>query len=136
MKAPLTDTSQQAAPAPPAPADRSRSQQRPPAPRVPALRALVIAIPLIIINCYWMMASWGRAGYATGQSFPTVVSLYYNAIFSLVLLMVASALLGRLSPRWALSEGERLTIYLMLTVASSIAGHYMLEILWPMVAYS
>jgi hypothetical protein len=99
------------------------------------LRPLVLGIPLIIVNGFWTMALWGRAGYATGQSFPTTVSLYYNALSSLLVLIGANALLRRRFPRAALDGSELLVLYVMVTVASSIAGHDMLEIVWPTIAY-
>jgi len=98
-------------------------------------RTFLIAIPLMLVNAYWSMALWGRAGYATGQSFPTVVSLYYNVIFSLLLLLGLNMGLKRISPRHALNEAELLLLYIMLTVSSSIGGHDMLEIVWPSIAY-
>ena len=102
--------------------------------RVP-LRAFILGIPLIALNGWWTMALWGRGGYATGQSFPSIVSLYYNVLFSLLLVLGLNSLLRRLSPRHALKEAELLTLYVMLTAASSLGGHDMLEIVWPTIAY-
>lgn len=99
------------------------------------VRVVVLAVPLIIANGFWTMALWGRAGYATGQSFPTVVSLYYNAIATLLLLLGANAVARRWRPRAALVHGELLLLYVMVTVASSIGGHDWLEIVWPTIGY-
>ncbi len=73
-------------------------------------RVFVFGVPILVLNCWWLMALWGRAGYATGQSFPTVVSLYYNVIFSLLLLLGLNALLGRFAPRLAWNEAEFLIL--------------------------
>ena len=68
----------------------------------------LIAIPLIVVNSYWLNANWGAGGYVTGQSFPTIVSLYFNAIFLLVVLIGIDFLLRRVSLRLALSKEELL----------------------------
>jgi hypothetical protein len=99
-------------------------------------RAILVAIPLIVVNAWWLMANWGTAGYQTGQSFATIISLYYNVLFSLVLLLAGNALLRRLLPRWALSEAELLTLFILLAVASSVAGHDTLQILFPALTYA
>ena len=62
------------------------------------LRAFILGIPLIALNGWWTMALWGRGGYATGQSFPSIVSLYYNVLFSLLLVLGLNSLLRRHSP--------------------------------------
>lgn len=98
-------------------------------------RVYFASIPLMVLNAYWTMALWGRAGYATGQSFPSIVSLYYNVIFSLLLLLALNGLLKRVSPRYAFHEVELLLLTVMLTVSSSIGGHDMLEIVFPSIAY-
>ncbi|HIE27397.1 TPA: hypothetical protein EYP66_08940 [Candidatus Poribacteria bacterium] len=99
-------------------------------------RIYLIALPLIVVNSWWLMANWGTGGYLTGQSFPTIVSLYFNAICFLAVLLGINILLRRASLRLALNEKELLIIYVVLTVASAVAGHDTLQILWPMVTYS
>lgn len=96
----------------------------------------LIATLLIIVNSYWLMANWGTGGYRTGQSFPTIVSLYFNAIFFLAVLISINFLLRRVSLKLAFSEGELLIIYTILSVASGVAGHDTLQILWPTLTYS
>ena len=96
----------------------------------------LIAIPLIIANSSWLNANWGAGGYITGQSFPTIVSLYFNAIFALTLLIGVNFCLRQFSVRLAFSNVELLALYIMLVVASAVAGHDTLQILWPMVTYS
>jgi len=98
-------------------------------------RALLIGGPLLVGNVYWLMANWGTAGYETGQSFATIVSLYYNVLFTLLVLLGANVFLRRFACRWALSQGELLTLYLLLAVGSSVAGHDMLQILFPAITY-
>ncbi|GDX40457.1 hypothetical protein LBMAG21_07490 [Armatimonadota bacterium] len=111
------------------------AEQEQASPRKVRSRAFLLAIPLMIVNAYWTMALWGRAGYATGQSFPSIVSLYYNVIFSLLIILGGNAFLKRVLPRYAFNEAEILLLTIMLTVSSSIGGHDMLEIVWPSIAY-
>ncbi|MBI1928823.1 hypothetical protein HYR99_31835 [Candidatus Poribacteria bacterium] len=108
------------------------------------LRAVLIALILTIPNSYWLMINWGPSGYGSGQSFPTVATLYFNVIFFILLLIALNYLLRIVSPfavsRVAstsyLNDGELLVIYLLLSIASSIAGHDTLQILWPLLSYS
>lgn len=100
------------------------------------VRAVLIALILAIPNSYWLMINWGPSGYGTGQSFPTVATLYFNVIFIIFLLIGANHLIRLVMPRKQMSDGELMVIYLLLAVASSIAGHDTLQILWPMLTYS
>ena len=61
-------------------------------------------------------------GRATDQSYTTNISLYFNVIFSLFLLTLLNLPLRRFLPTSALSQGELLVVYVMLSIASSLAG--------------
>ena len=100
------------------------------------LRAVLIALIFTVPNSYWLMISWGTGGYDSGQSFPTVVSLYFNAVFILLLLIGWNYLTRFFAPRKQFSDGELIVVYLLLAVASSIAGHDMLQLLWPLIPHS
>ena len=81
------------------------------------LRALTIGVVLIVANCYWI-----GMGRATDQSYTTNISLYYNVVFSLFLLTLFNVPLKKFLPASALSQGELLVVYVMLSIASSLAG--------------
>lgn len=98
-------------------------------------QAWLVGVILVCANCYWLMAGWGRGGYATGQSFPTSLSLYFNAVFSLLLVVIFNAFLARFLKRRVFNPGEMITVYAMTTVASSIGGHDMMQILMPILSY-
>ena len=87
-------------------------------------RALLIGITIIPINNYWQMASlmWG-------EGYPTTMSLYFNTVFFLFLLTVLSLFFSKFIPQLAFSQGELLTVYIMLCLASSIGGHDMAAVL-------
>ena len=82
------------------------------------------------------MASWGHGGYATGQSFATSLSLYFNVIFIIVVLAALNLLVFKFARRWTLNNAEISTLYIMLAIASSVAGHDMMEILMPILPHA
>ncbi|MGD9496359.1 MAG: DUF6785 family protein [Armatimonadota bacterium] len=74
-------------------------------------------------------------GYIWRQSRPTTVSLFFNVVVTLLLVVAINATLRRLRPAWALSRGEVVTIYAMLSVGSAVVGLDQLQTLVPVVAY-
>ena len=96
------------------------------------LRALIIAVILIPINCYWVV----ELEAIKYISHPTTVSLFYNAVFSILVLICLNLLLRKFLPKFALSQGELLVIYTMVSLASGMAGHDMLQILVPMLGHA
>ena len=90
-------------------------------------RAIIIALILIPFNNYWIFLT-EIVRYA---GHPTTISLFYNAVFILLLLVCANMLIRRFAPRWVLSQGELLTIYIMINLASAMAGHDMIQVLIP-----
>jgi len=91
------------------------------------LRAILVALVIIPFNNYWIFLT-EIVRYA---GHPTTISLFYNAIFLLLLLVGLNALLRRVVPRWVFSQGELLTIYIMINLASAMAGHDMIQVLIP-----
>ena len=92
-------------------------------------RALLIGALLVPVNTYWVMDS-------LDQGYPTTVSLFYNVIFCLFILTGLNIGLARLSPSFALKQGELLTIYVMLSIASALTGHDMLRVLIPSLPFA
>lgn len=95
------------------------------------LRAVVVGLLLMIPNAYWII-SMEVVRYA---GHPTTISLFFNAIFILTVLIGLNALLRKAAPRLAFAPGELLTIYIMLVLSSAIAGHDMIEVLLPILAH-
>ena len=87
-------------------------------------RIIWLGLALIPFNNYWVFASlrWD-------QGFPTTMSLFFNAIFALVVLIAVNTLLHKFAPRAALTRGELLTLYTMLSIASAICGHDLFEVI-------
>lgn len=95
------------------------------------LRAILIALVIIPLNNYWIFTT-EIVRYA---GHPTTISLFYNAIFILLLLVGFNCILRRIAPRWVFSQGELLTIYIMINIASALAGHDMIQVLVPGIAH-
>ncbi len=91
-------------------------------------RSIFLGTLLIIPNTYWIIDS-------ADQGFPTTVSLYYNVIFCIFILISFNWFLSKISHSWVITQSELLTIYIMLAIASSLAGHDVMRVLIPMIPY-
>ena len=89
------------------------------------MRAVVLGLALVPPTILWLH----QLEIVWYSSQPTTISLYYHVIFTLLVLIGANALIGRVRPAWALSGAEIVVVYVMLAIASSIAGHDQMEIL-------
>ena len=81
-------------------------------------RAFIIGLILIVANAYWLTITSEMM-----RSFLTFVSLFFNAVFSLFVLVVINKLFERLAPRRCLSPQELLVIYIMVVMVSTVGGH-------------
>ena len=88
-------------------------------------RSIAIGLILIPINCYWI--TYIELVQYSAQ--PTIVSLIFTVVFNVLVLIGLNQIFKQFLPRFALSQGELLVIYVMLSVASATAGHSMMEIL-------
>ena len=92
-------------------------------------RAILLGIILIPPNTYFIMANHLRYR----STLPTTMSLIYNVVVTLVVLTSLNFLVKRLLPRFAIRQGELLTIYVILSISSAIAGHDMMQTLVPVI---
>ena len=105
-------------------------------------RAVAIGLILIPINCYWIVQIELVQYFAVRRSrrllfaHPTTISLIFTVVFSVFVLTLLNLLLKQFLPQLALSQGELLVIYAMLSVASAIAGHSFMEILVPILGHA
>ena len=90
-------------------------------------RAIFIGIILIPPNTYFIMANHLRYW----STLPTTMSLIYNVVITLALLTCLNFLVRLLLPRFALRQSELLTIYVILSLSSAIAGHDMMQTVVP-----
>ncbi|MCX6368283.1 MAG: hypothetical protein NTX57_16490 [Armatimonadetes bacterium] len=94
-------------------------------------RFFFAAALLIPANAIWIIQSevMRYAGH------PTTISLFYNTIFWLCVLLAFNGLIGRVLPKAVFSRLELLTLYGMLNICTGIAGHDSIEVLLPILAY-
>lgn len=90
-------------------------------------RAILIGIILIPPNTYFIMANHLRYW----STLPTTMSLIYNVVITLTLLTGLNFLVKLFLPRFALRQGELLTIYVILSLSSAISGHDMMQTVIP-----
>ena len=83
------------------------------------LRAVLIALALVPVNVY-LVVQWETVW---GTQYPTTMGIFFNAIFSLLLVVILNLPLKSLLPGKALNQAELLTIYAMLMMAITVSGH-------------
>lgn len=88
-------------------------------------RILLLGTILIFVNCYWIIEVEG----IWHTNHATAMSLFWNSTFFLLLLTILNIFgLKRFAPRYAFSQGELITCYVMMTIASALAGHDSLQL--------
>ena len=86
---------------------------------------------LIPLNQYWVLM---MEKVHTGP-YPTVISLFVNAVFVLTCLCGINTLLRRKLPALAFSQAEMLVVYIMVAISTALGGHDMIPGLVAMMAY-
>ncbi len=93
---------------------------------------IVLIVILVPVNCWWVTASLVYAG-----SSPTQISLYFNAIFSLLVLILINTLLAWLRPKRPIfNRAELLAIYTCISVSSGLAGVDRMMVLVPLIGHA
>lgn len=93
------------------------------------VRSLLLGLLLVPVNIYWMLymeVVWN-------QGYATLLSLYFNVLFTLLALVLMNAPLRRFWPRRALQQSELLVAFVMLNIGTSLAIY--LEYLVPAMVY-
>jgi len=85
--------------------------------------AILVALPLIVINNLWITVIEVRWYALDGTCLP----LFVTPIFILFILSLCNLVARRIVPRIALSRGELLTIYIMIVMAACLASHDMIQ---------
>ena len=95
-----------------------------------SFRALLIGLVLVPFNCYWVTVTeikWG-------SNDSTCVSLFMTVVTLLFFLSLINLLIARRFPKSALSQGELMVVYIMLSISTAICGHDMMGNLLPNIA--
>lgn len=93
------------------------------------VRAIVTGCVLLPLNAYWVT----QMELTRYEGHPTTVSLLFNAVFALLVLVLLSAAVRRIAPRAAFHRNELLVIYLMLCIGSVLSGHDLAQVVTPQI---
>ena len=100
------------------------------------LVAIILIVVLVPLNCLWVTASlvYGRVS-------PTQISLYFNAIFSVLLLIAVNGIVRWVRQKhWLnqpiLNRAELLTVYTCVSIGSGIAGVDRMMVLVPLIGHA
>lgn len=94
-------------------------------------RALLLALVLIPVNAWWLV----EMEYVRYSDNATTQALFFNAVALLLLLVAGNGVLARIRPRACLSPAELVGVYTMVAVASNLAGHDQLQILFTTIVF-
>jgi hypothetical protein len=96
-------------------------------PRASMARAMILGIILVGISAYWVVGVENRIVYEL-----TDFSIYPTVIFVIFLLALLNLVMIRYLKRFSLRPAEMATIYIMLSIGTSLFGHDLIRQLMPM----
>lgn len=92
---------------------------------------ILLICVLVPLNCWWVAASILRGGGS-----PTQVSLFYNAVTTMLILLGIGLLLRRLNRLFALNRAELLVIYSCISIGAGLAGVDRFLVLMPLISHA
>ena len=95
-------------------------------------RAIVLGALLMPIHSYWISRIEAIVYKGGGGS---TSSLIWTSVYNMTALVLLSRLARRWRPAWALSRAELLAVFAMFNIAAAVAGHDLIQILVPLIAY-
>ncbi|MBC7289516.1 MAG: hypothetical protein H5T86_16025, partial [Armatimonadetes bacterium] len=107
-----------------------RRHQSPSSTRTVSGRAVLLGLALIPLQGYISLY-----GFLFPQSHPATVSLYYNAVVTLLVLVAINSVVRRCWPAHAFTPGELAVVYVMQALATALFGHDQMHNIVPVVAY-
>ena len=96
-----------------------------------SVRAIAIACGLMPLLALWVVQS--ELIWYSGHS--TAISLFFHVTFTIFVLSLGNLLIARRWPQSALTGGEIMTIYVMLSIAGTFCSHDLFQVMIPMLAY-
>ena len=93
-------------------------------------KSFLIALLLIPLNVYWIIELE-----VVRYTFPTWTHPLFNVIFIFFCLLLVGHVLGKISPKLALSQAELLTVYFMLCIVTCLCSYDIMEILIPILGH-
>jgi len=97
-----------------------------------SLRAVLIVLAFLPINSYWIV----QTEIVHYSSHPTTLSLLFNVILFIFFLIGINLVIAKFLPRYAFSQQELLTIYILLSMGSAMSGHDMIQVLAPVMGHA
>ncbi|MBD3181538.1 hypothetical protein GF312_04545 [Candidatus Poribacteria bacterium] len=105
-------------------------------------KATFIGLILIPLTTYWVMRmeimsgnTGGGGSTYGGAHYASCLSLFFNVIFVVVVLVGIKYLLRRIFSRDIISQKEILTVYVLLSMATAVAGTDMIQVLIPILPH-
>lgn len=92
---------------------------------------ILLTCVLVPLNCWWVSASILRGGGS-----PTQVSLFYNAVTTMLILLGIGLLLRRLNRVFVLNRAELLVIYSCISIGAGLAGVDRFLVLMPLISHA
>ncbi|HNT33860.1 MAG TPA: hypothetical protein PKH07_02560, partial [bacterium] len=99
--------------------------------RIVTLRAVGIACGLMPLLSLWVFQS--ELIWYSGHS--TAISLFFHVTFTLLIIASLNLFVQKRWPSSALTSGEMMTIYVMLSVAGTLCSHDLIQIFLPMLTF-
>ena len=93
---------------------------------------ILLGAVLIPVNSLWV----ARTEAMDYSGFPTCASLFYNVIFTLIVLLALNLALRRLVPAIALTRRELMVVYAMVATGSSLVGHDTMQMVVPTIPHA
>ena len=93
---------------------------------------LLIGLVLVVLNSYWVLM--GSEVWHSTQL--TIASLFFNAVFTLLIMTLINLAVQKFAPRLAMSQADLLTIYTMVVMLTTISGHTMMGYLLPVIEHA
>jgi len=105
-------------------------------------KSTLISLLLLPLSTHWVMrmeimsGNVGGGGSSFGGAhYATCLSLFFNVVFIIVLLVWFDYIWRRLFSKAFLNPKEILTIYVLLSMSTAVAGTDMLQVLIPMIPH-
>lgn len=95
-------------------------------------RAVIIGLILIPPVTFWIMEV--ECVWHSGH--PTSISLMWGVVFTMFVIILINLLVKRFFTKAALTQGEMITIYVMLCMAAGLAGHDTLQLTIPAIPHA
>ncbi|RKY04801.1 hypothetical protein DRP77_02855 [Candidatus Poribacteria bacterium] len=95
-------------------------------------RAILLGLLLIPPACFWVE----EVECLWHTNHPTSISLMWGVVFIIFVIIAFNLLIKKVYPKAALTQGEIITVYVMLCMAEALAGHDFLQLIVPAIPHA